>query len=163
MRIVPLALAGSLALFATAVATRSSQAAAPARGNVAAVMHARHEGMEVIGRNSKTLHRELDGNSPNIATIRASAAQLAGLARQASGWFPVGTGPNVGRTGAKLEIWRPENRADFARKLAAFQRSAQTMRAMTTGNDIDGMRAAYADLGGTCKACHDKYRTEMHH
>jgi len=25
------------------------------------------------------------------------------------------------------------------------------------------MKTRYADLGGACKACHDKYRTEMHH
>lgn len=162
MRIVSLALAGSLGLFAAAIATHSSRAA-PAKVNVGAVMHARHEGMELIGRNSKTLHRELDGSSPNIAAIRASAAQLAKLAQQSSGWFAAGTGPEAGRTGAKAEIWLPSNRGDFAKKLVAFQRSAQTMRAMTAGNDLDGMRAAYADLGGTCKACHDKYRTEMHH
>ena len=29
--------------------------------------------------------------------------------------------------------------------------------------DVNAMKARYADLAGTCKACHDKYRTDMHH
>ena len=146
------------------VAAASIGTAAPApRVNLAAVMHERHEGMETIGKQFKALHREFDSSSPNLAVVRSSAAATANLARRASGWFPAGTGPERGNTGARPEIWQPQNKADFAAKLAAFQRSAQGFAAITRGNDVDGMKKAYADLAGTCKACHDKYRKEMHH
>ena len=132
-------------------------------GDAAKIMHARHEGMETIGKDFKALHREFDSPTPNLALVRTAAGQIAGLSRQASGWFPEGTGPEAGKTGAKPEIWKPENKADFAAKLAAFQRTAAAFNATTTRGDVGAMKTRYADLGGACKACHDKYRTEMHH
>jgi cytochrome c556 len=37
----------------------------------------------------------------------------------------------------------------------AFQQAAQ-------GNDVEAIKAAHAKLGGTCKACHDKFREDDH-
>jgi cytochrome c556 len=125
------------------------------------VMHARHEGMETIGKDFKAIHREFDSSAPNIALVRTAAGQIAGLSREASGWFTAGTGPEVGKTGAKPDIW--QNPKDFADKLSAFQRAAAAFNAVTTRGDVDAMKTRYADLGGACKACHDKYRSEMHH
>ena len=125
------------------------------------VMHARHEGMETIGKDFKALHREFDSPSPDMAIVRTAAGEIAGLSREASGWFPAGTGPEVGKTGARPEIWADPH--DFAQKLSAFQREAAAFNATTTRNDLAAMKARYADLGGACKACHDKYRSEMHH
>jgi cytochrome c556 len=127
----------------------------------AKVMNARHEGMETIGKDFKALHREFDSASPNLALVRTAAGQIAGLSREASGWFPAGTGPDVGKTGAKPEIWKDPH--DFAGKLSAFQRAATALNATTTRNDVAAMKTRYADLGGACKACHDKYRSELHH
>jgi cytochrome c556 len=127
----------------------------------AQIMHVRHEGMETIGKNFKMLTRELGGGSPNLATVRASAATIAGLSKKASGWFPAGTGPEGGKTGAKPEIW--QNPQDFAAKMAAFQKAAPAFSAAASGNDLAATKARFADLAGTCKACHDKYRSEMHH
>jgi cytochrome c556 len=132
-------------------------------GDAAKVMHARHEGMETIGKDFKALHHEFDSAAPNIALVRTAGGQIAGLSREASGWFPGGTGPDVGKTGAKPDIWLPENKADFAAKLNGFQRAAAAFDATTTKDDLAAMKARYADLGGACKACHDKYRTDMHH
>ncbi len=129
----------------------------------AAVMHERHEGMETIGKNFKTLHRELDAASPDLATVRSSASAIADLSKKASGWFPAGTGPDVGKTGAKPDIWLPQNQSDFAAKLRAFQKAAQVFNAAARSGDVNAIKARYADLGGACKACHDKYRAEMHH
>ena len=158
MRIVPIAIA-SVGIVAATVAgaavTKVSGAAA------AHVMHERHEGMETIGKNFKALHREFDSTSPSVPAIRSGAAQIAGLSMKASGWFPAGTGPDVGKTGAKPEIW--QNWQDFTAKLGAFQKASQAFNAAASGNDVNAMKARYADLGGACKACHDKYRTEMHH
>ena len=131
-------------------------------GDAAAkVMHARHEGMETIGKDFKAIHREFDSPTPNLALVRTAAGQITGLSREASGWFPAGTGPDVGKTGAKPEIWQDPK--DFASKLSAFQRAAAAFNATTTHNDVAQMKARYGDLGGACKACHDKYRSEMHH
>ena len=136
-------------------------AAAPSRDQALKIMHDRHEGMETIGKNAKAINRGLAGSSPNLAAVRTSAAAIANLSRKASGWFPKGTGPELGKTGAKPEIW--QNWPDFTAKLHNFQTAAKIFNAAAASGDVGAIKARYAELGGTCKACHDKYRAEMHH
>lgn len=152
-------------LFAAAVAVTVASAgiafAALPKDKALAVMHARHEGMESIGKAAKTINRELHGDSPDLALVRLSAGQIAKLSRQASHWFTPGTGPELGKTGAKPEIWKDPK--DFVGKLADFQRAAQTFNATAAGSDVGAIKARFGDMAGACKSCHDKYRTEMHH
>ena len=90
-------------------------------------MHERHEGMETIGKAIKALHRELDAASPDLDVDPRPTAKMARPARKVSGWFPAGTGPDVGKTGAKPEIWQEQD--DFAAKLdATFQAAAQALQ-----------------------------------
>jgi len=126
-----------------------------------AIMHERHEGMETIGKNFKALHRELDASSPNLGTIRTSARNIQALSAKASHWFQRGTGPELGKTGAKPGIWG--NPQDFVVKMRDFQAQARAFAAASRSNDLELIRAQSSDLGQTCKACHDKYRSDMHH
>jgi cytochrome c556 len=136
-------------------------AAPPTKQRLLLIMHDRHEGMETIGKANKALHRELTAAAPNVAVIRASAAKIAGLSQRASGWFPKGTGPELGKTGAKPEIW--QNPEDFTAKLHNFQVAAKAFNAAAASGDLNAIKAHAGDLGQGCKACHDKYRSEMHH
>ena len=97
----------------------------------------------------------------DMAVIKASAAKIADLSGKASDWFQAGTGPDIGKTGAKPAIW--QHPGDFTAKLTAFQRAAKTFASVSAGGDAAAAKAAYGDLGKTCKACHDTYRSEMHH
>lgn len=135
--------------------------AALPKGKALAVMHDRHEGMEKIGDTNKLLRREITSSSPFMPAIQSGAATIAGLSVRANGWFPKGTGPELGKTGAKPEIWQKPQ--DFAAKLHNFQVAAQAFNAAAKSGDMAAIKARYGDLGGTCKACHDSYRTEMHH
>ena len=122
------------------------------------LMHERHEGMEEIGDAMKLVSRELKRDTPDLAQVRSGAGTMAELAPRVSGWFPPGTGPDVGKTEAKAEIWqKPE---DFASKTNAFQQAAQRFNAAAQGQDLAAIRAAHGDLGKSCKACHDPYREE---
>ena len=125
------------------------------------VMKARHEGMEQIGKGTKAVIRELNAASPNLAVVRGSAAAIDRLAQQASGWFPLGTGPDVAKTRAKPDIW--QNGQDFASKLHNFQLAARSFDAAARSGDVNAIKGRFADLGGACKACHDKYRAEENH
>ena len=156
MRTRSLITAAALAMAGAGVAF-----AALPRDKALVVMHERHEGMESIGKSFKALHRELDASSPNLATIRASAHTIRSLSAKASHWFPAGTGPELGKTGAKPEIW--QNPQDFVGKMRDFQAEARAFEAAARGGDLALIRAQSGDLGQTCKACHDKYRSEMHH
>jgi len=120
------------------------------------LMHDRHEGMEDIGDAYKASARWAKSDNPNVADVREDAAIISRLAPLASGWFPPGTGPDVGKTRAKAEIWqRPD---DFAAKMKAFQSEAQKFNAAAQGADSAAAIAAHGELGKTCKACHDDYR-----
>ena len=150
-------IAGSALVLGTAVAV----AAPLTKPRALAIMHERHEGMEDIGNKNKILRRELTKSSPNLAAVRGAAAAIARRSGAASRWFPAGTGPNVGKTGARPEIWqRPQ---DFAAKMRNFQAAARALDAAARSGNMGAIRARYATLGGTCKACHDSYRSEMKH
>jgi cytochrome c556 len=136
-------------------------AAVPTKAQALAIMHERHEGMETIGKSFKALNRELTAASPDLAVIRSSAKTIAALSQKASGWFPQGTGPDLGKTGAKPEIW--QNQEDFIAKLHNFQAAAKTFNAAAASGDLNAIKARGGDLGRACKACHDKYRSEMKH
>jgi cytochrome c556 len=146
---------------ATAALVLAAAAAPPTASRLLSVMHERHEGMESIGNANKAIHRELDGSFPNLAIIRSSAAKIAVLSQKASGWFPTGSGPELGKTGAKPEIW--QDTEDFTTKLRHFQLAAKVFNGAAAAGNLDATRAQFATLGGTCKACHDKYRAEMKH
>jgi len=141
----------------TATATGVTPLGAAVSGDAATkLMHDRHEGMEDVGDAFKVLTREMKATSPNLPAVRENAAVIARLAPQVSGWFPPGTEPTVGKTRAKPEIWqKPE---DFAAKTRDFQQAAQAFNAAAQGGDLTAMKSAHADLGKSCKACHDLYR-----
>ena len=133
-----------------------SNAAPLAKEQALALMKKRHEDYERIGDSMKVIGRELKKDSPDLAEVRRHAATIAQLAPQVPTWFPAGTGPDVGKTDAKAEIWqKPE---DFKAKATAFTAAASKFQTAANGDDLAAIRAAQADLGKSCKACHDLYR-----
>jgi cytochrome c556 len=123
-----------------------------------ALMEQRHKNYERIGEAMKGISRELKADSPDLARVRSGAATIAELAPQVSSWFPAGTGPDIGRTEARADIWqKPE---DFAAKTQAFQQAALGFNTAAQGSDLAAIRSAQADLGKSCKGCHDLYREE---
>jgi cytochrome c556 len=123
-----------------------------------ALMKQRHENYEKIGDAMKAVSRELKGASPNLEKVRAGAATVARLAPQVPTWFPAGTGPDVGKTEARAAIWeKPE---DFAAKAQSFREAAAAFETAARGSDLAAIRSAHANLGKSCKACHDLYREE---
>lgn len=126
-----------------------------------AVMHERHEGMEKVGKTMKSLARAVKADPLDMAAIKANAATMDGLAQKSANWFPAGTGPETGKTGAKPAIW--ENPKDFAAKVAAWQSAAGKFHKAAASGDAAATKAAFGDLGKSCKSCHDDYRKEMKH
>lgn len=134
-----------------------ARAAAPVSKEAALkVMHERHEGMEKIGKATKALGREMEAASPDLATIRTSAATIAGLAPKVGTWFPSGSGPEVGKTHARAEIWqKPE---DYAAKTKDFQTAAVAFNTAAQGGNMADVKPRFDAMMKTCKACHEGYR-----
>nr|WP_295375329.1 cytochrome c [uncultured Sphingosinicella sp.] len=149
---------GTEASTAVENAVQQSNATPLEKQQALALMEERHEGYEKIGDAMKAISRELKAESPNLAGVRTGAGTIAELAPKVPGWFPAGTGPDVGKTEARAEIWqKPE---DFAAKAQEFRQAAAAFNAAAAGSDLGAIRSAHGNLGKSCKGCHDLYREE---
>ena len=146
----------------TSAETRNAAAAAPLTHDKAlAVMKQRHDAMETLGDATKAVHNALQASTPEAAPIRQSAAKMADLAPKLLSLFPAGTGPDVGKTRAKPEIWqKPE---DFAVKAHDFNRAAEDFNFAAISGELNQINTTFAALGKSCKACHDSYRAPEKH
>lgn len=61
-----------------------------------------------------------------------------------------------GKTRAMAKIW--DNMDDFGAKGKAMHDAGAALIAAAEAGDGKAFAAAYGQLGGTCKACHDAYR-----
>ena len=123
-----------------------------------ALMKERHENFEKIGDAMKGVSRQLKAENPNLGEVRTGSATIAQLAAEVPTWFPAGTGPDVGKTDARAGIWQKPQ--DFAAKAQQFREAATAFNQAAQGSDLAAIRSAHANLGKSCKACHDLYREE---
>lgn len=132
-------------------------AAAPLTSERAlALMHERHEQMGQIGKANRAAKQGLDSN--NLPQVRAAAATIAAIAPQVANSFPAGTGPEVGKTHAKADIW--QHPQDFAAAMRSFGTAAAAFDHAAQGSDVAAMKLAQANLGKTCGSCHERFRAK---
>jgi cytochrome c556 len=131
-------------------------AAAPTKDQALKIMHDRHEAMEGLGKAMKALHRELDSSPPDINAIRAQTSTMAATAAKIPGFFPPGTGPDVGKTRAKPEIWKQQDL--FIRRSKEFLAAARAIDAAARAGDANKVMALHDGVDKACKACHDPFR-----
>ena len=82
-------------------------AAAVSSAQAQQVFHERHEGMEQIGKSTKTINQQLKTVTPDLAVVRSNAATIDDLAAKSPNWFPAGTGQDVlHKTRALAAIWQ---------------------------------------------------------
>ena len=147
---------------AAATAATAATAALPtqavSKDRAAALMKERHEKYEAIGDAMKAASRELKGAKPNLAVVRKNAGIIAAFAPTIPSLFPPGTGPDVGKTDAKAEIWQKPQ--DFMAKSTAFTAAARAFNTAAQGSNLAAIRAAHGAMGKTCKGCHDLYRED---
>ena len=100
----------------------------------------------------------LKGEMPwDDARMSAAADQLAQLtAMDISRGFSPGT--EKGTTRAKPEIW--ENMADFNAKMEDLRVAAADLQTAAASGDRKAIGKAVGDVGQSCKACHDEYKSE---
>ncbi len=122
------------------------------------IMHERHEGMEKIGKATKTIKRTLESPSPDLADDPEGRGDDRRPCRQVADLVPARH-----RTRRRQDPRQARDLAeadpDFAAKDRDFRKAAQAFNATAASGNLDAIKAGFADLGKTCKACHDKYRT----
>ena len=72
--------------------------------------------------------------------------------------LPVGimTGSEGGK--AKPEIWK--DAAKFKEVADNYVAEANKLAAAARTNNVDNLKAAFTSMAGTCKTCHDAYRSQ---
>ena len=95
----------------------------------------------------------------DAASAQAAADNLVTISNvnQRFNWPEGSSQFDTANTRAKPEIW--ENLDDMIAKWEDFGSSAQKMQ-IAAGDGPDAIRSAIGAIGGTCKACHERYRAE---
>ncbi|MBN8728052.1 MAG: cytochrome c [Xanthomonadales bacterium] len=146
-------IAAPLAMAACLVATSPALAAPKAEDAI----RYRQSVYTVIGWNFGTLADMAKDKQPFDAgefTLRAD--RIADLAPQLLEGFPPGSDTGA-KTGAKATIWT--DRAGFEAKMQDFVDAARALSQAAHGGDEATMKERFKATAGTCKACHDQYRS----
>lgn len=146
------------ALLAFATLSGAAFAAEHADKALKAAVNARQAQMQLISFNTGILGAMAKGDIPFDAASATAAAQNLNAAANLNCsvmWIPGTEQGAVEDTRAKPEIWT--DAAGIAEKFTALQTASAAMET-AAGADQAALQAAMADLGGACKACHEKYR-----
>ena len=143
-------IAGSIVFAASVIA--AVHAATPAE-----TQKVRHEHYEELGKAFKAVRDQSNASTPDFVALQKAAEVVHEASINQGQWFPKGTGPEAGKTRALPEIWaKPE---DFVAAQKMFEARAPKLLAAAKAKDVDGVKAAFKELGGACKNCHDTFRS----
>jgi cytochrome c556 len=118
----------------------------------------RQSSLFVMGQHFARIGAMANGRVPFDAKVAADNAEIVAAMAKLP-WAGFGPGTDKGApTKAKPEIWTEQAKfKDAGDKLMA--ESAKLAAAAKTGN-LDALKAAFGATAGTCKACHDAYRSQ---
>lgn len=120
----------------------------------------RQAGYSFAAWNMGKIKANLDGNF-NKDQVAAAATTIAAIANSGMGaLFGPGTEKAVGnrQTAVKPELF--QNMPEVARLAGDFSSAANKLSAAAATGDQAAVKAAFGEVGQTCKACHDKFRKE---
>lgn len=96
----------------------------------------------------------LKGEAPFNADVAKSVFMtMHAVAYSYGDYFPAGS--DQGKTKASPKIW--EDMAGFQAELQQFQKDTDAAIAAKPA-DLDAFKAAFGQVTGNCKSCHDKYK-----
>ena len=116
---------------------------------------ARHEHYEELGDAFKAV-RDNSKGEPDWAALGKAAQTVVDASVDQQKWFAKGTGPEAGKTRALPEIWAKPG--DFTAAQKMFSDRAPKLLAAVRAKDQAGVQAAFKEVGGACKNCHDNFR-----
>ena len=117
----------------------------------------RQAGYKQIAKANKGVLDALRGESPSMPAVAANARILVGYADKIHSWFPRGSGPESGvKTKALPAIWTDPG--GFKKSAQAFRISSRQLFVAARQNNVPAVKAAAAQVGASCKSCHQSYR-----
>ena len=140
----------------TALELLKKAAAAAQSATPQEAQKARHEHYEQLGDAFKAVRDNVRGDTPDWAALQKAAQTIADASVDQQKWFAKGTGPESGKTRALPEIWSKPDAFTAAQKMLSDR--APKLLAAVKSKDAPGVQAAFKDVGGACKNCHDTFR-----
>lgn len=92
----------------------------------------------------------------DLAAVGPVADRVDAFAAKIPGLFPPGS--DKGKTAAKEVIWA--NFPDFTAKAQDLQTAAKALKVAAASGDKAATGKAFGAMADTCKACHQRYRSE---
>jgi cytochrome c556 len=93
----------------------------------------------------------------DAAEFARRSERIAALSGMLLEGFPAGSGTGA-KTDAKPEIW--SHFPDFSTKMKNFETEAAKLATVAKAGNEEATKAQFGKVGGTCKACHDKYKAD---
>ena len=147
-----------LALTLSLVSLVAGAAVATAAVKPDAAIRYRQSAYTMIGWNFGPLAQMVKGEAPwDAAAFALRAERIAALAPQLPEGFPAGSDTGA-KTEAKAEVWK--NADDFKAKMDDFITQAKALAEVAKGGDEAKMKEQFKKTAGTCKSCHDGYRSK---
>lgn len=117
----------------------------------------RKAALTLMGSHMGRMQPVIKGQAPyDAAAIKANVAVLSTLSTLP--WAGFTADSKSVNSEAKPEIW--SDAAGFKAAQDKFNQAMTKLTAAADSGDLDKVRAAYGDVGASCKACHDSYRVK---
>ena len=118
----------------------------------------RQSALYLLGWNIGPIAAMVKGDIPfDAKTAELRATRLAQIAPMIAEGFPADSQTGA-PTKAKPEIW--QNMDDFKSKAAALEQATAKLAEAASSGDPKLVAAGLGEVGGACKACHDKYKAD---
>lgn len=117
---------------------------------------ARHDHYHELGDAFKAVRDNSKSDPPDWAALEKAANAVVAATENQQQWFAKGTGPEAGKTRALPVIW--EKTDDFTAAQKMFSDRAPKLLAAVKAKDAAAVQAAFKEVGGACKNCHDTFR-----
>jgi cytochrome c556 len=149
MRHVPLLIS---ALLTATLATVASAQVKPEKA-----IEYRQGAMTVIGWHFGAMAAMVKGEKPYDKEDFARRAAIVEVVAKIpmEGFTP---DSDKGHTKAKPEIWSKMD--DFKAKMEKMQSESSKLAAVSKSGSMDDIKKQFGATGGTCKSCHDDYRSK---
>lgn len=113
---------------------------------------------QVILWNLAPMGAAVQGKAPyDKEAFAKQAARVAAMAPMLAEGYPKDSFV-AGKTRAKQEIWA--NWAEFEKLMQNLETKSAAFADVAKGGDLAKIKPAFGELTQTCKACHDKFRSE---
>ena len=124
-------------------------------------LKARHDHYHELGDAFKKVRDGVRASSPDVDSLKGAAQTISDASANQAKWFPAGSGPEAGKTRALPEIWAKPD--DFLAAQKVFSDAAPKLLAAANASDVAGVKAAFGEVGKSCKNCHDAFRAPEDH